>query len=50
MTLFTVGDVVNHHQGDMQCPECSERRPARCRCGGLVHASDATEGSARRGL
>ena len=27
----------------MQCPECSESYPERCRCGGLVHASDATE-------
>ena len=43
MTLFTVGEVVNHHRGDQQCPECSEDYPEPCRCGGLMHASDTAE-------
>jgi hypothetical protein len=43
MTLFTVGDVVNHRVGDRHCPECAEEYPEACRCGGLVHAADAGE-------
>jgi hypothetical protein len=43
MTLFTVGEVVNHRRGDAQCPECSEEYPEPCRCGGLMHASDSAE-------
>ena len=43
MTLFTVGDVENHHRGDRQCPECSENYPEGCRCGGLMPASDPSQ-------
>ena len=43
MTLFTVGEVVNHRRGDAGCPECSEEYPEPCRCGGLMHASDSSE-------
>jgi hypothetical protein len=43
MKLFEVGDVVNHHVGDAQCPECSEEYPEPCRCGGLMHASDTAD-------
>jgi hypothetical protein len=43
MTLFTVGEVVNHRRGDLQCPECAEDYPEGCRCGGLMHASETAE-------
>ena len=43
MKLLTVGEIVNHRAGDAQCPECSEEYPEPCRCGGLMHASDAPE-------
>jgi hypothetical protein len=43
MTLFTVGEVVGHRVGDARCPECSEDYPERCRCGGLMHASDTEQ-------
>jgi hypothetical protein len=42
MALFTVGETVNHHIGDQECPQCSEEYPEPCHCGGLVHAA-ATE-------
>lgn len=43
MALFTVGEAVNHHVGDQQCPECSEEYPEPCRCGGLMHAAASAE-------
>jgi hypothetical protein len=43
MTLFTVGDVINHRRGDLQCPECASEYPESCPCGGLMHASDSVE-------
>ena len=43
MKLFEVGEVVNHHVGDVHCPECSEDYPEACRCGGLMHASDTDD-------
>jgi hypothetical protein len=43
MTLFTVGDVDNHHRGDLECPECSENYPEGCQCGGLMHASETNQ-------
>jgi hypothetical protein len=43
MKLFEVGEVVNHHVGDAQCPECSEDYPEACPCGGLMHASETAE-------
>jgi hypothetical protein len=43
MKLFGVGDEVNHHPGDPQCPECWEEYPAPCKCGGLIHAAGGDE-------
>jgi hypothetical protein len=39
MALFAVGNELNHHIGDAQCPECWEEYPEPCRCGGLMHAT-----------
>jgi len=41
--LFTVGEEINHHAGDPQCPECLEAYPEPCRCGGLIHAAGGEE-------
>jgi hypothetical protein len=43
MRLVTVGEEINHHVGDVQCPECVEEYPERCRCGGLIHAAEGPE-------
>ena len=43
MTLFTVGEEVNHHVGDLQCAECWEEYPEPCACGGLIHAAGLAE-------
>jgi len=39
MTLFTVGEEINHRAGDATCAECWEEYPEHCRCGGLIHAA-----------
>ena len=39
VTLFTVGEEINHRLGDPQCPECWEEFPEPCPCGGMVHAA-----------
>jgi hypothetical protein len=41
--LFHVGEEAGHHVGDPQCPLCLEEYPARCRCGGLMHATGGTQ-------
>jgi len=41
--LFAVGEEINHHAGDPQCPECWEEYPELCRCGGLMHAAGGEE-------
>ena len=43
MALFAVGNELNHHIGDAQCPECWEEYPEPCRCGGLMHATGGAE-------
>ena len=42
MTLFSVGEEPNHHIGDVQCPECWEEYPERCRCGRSEDQLDET--------
>jgi hypothetical protein len=43
MALFTIGEEVNHRDGDLQCPESCEEYPEPCRCGGLMHAAAGAE-------
>ncbi len=43
MTMFAVGEEMNHLAADPQCPECPEGYPERCECGGLVHAAEETD-------
>jgi hypothetical protein len=43
MTLFTVGEQINHSVGDLECPECWEEYPEPCPCGGLMHAAGGEE-------
>lgn len=46
--LFAVGEEMLHVVGDGTCPECLERYPEPCPCGGLIHAAagDEDEGGA----
>ncbi len=39
MTLFKLGEEVDHRLDDLDCPECVENYPESCRCGGLIHAA-----------
>jgi hypothetical protein len=41
--LFTVGEELLHVIGDATCPECLERYPEPCPCGGLIHAAAGDE-------
>lgn len=41
--LFRIGEDVDHHVGDPQCPACWEEYPSPCRCGGLMHAAAGEE-------
>ncbi len=43
MKVFAIGDEINHHVGDAQCPECWEEYPEPCPCGGLMHAGSSGE-------
>lgn len=43
MKVFAIGDEINHHVGDAQCPECWEEYPEPCPCGGLMHAAATGE-------
>ena len=39
MTLFSVGEEVNHHVDDPDCPACWGEYPEACTCGGFIHAA-----------
>lgn len=41
--LFAVGEELLHVVGDATCPECLERYPESCPCGGLIHAAAGEE-------
>ena len=40
---LTVGEDTTHLVDDPRCPDCWEEYPARCECGGLIHAAGSQD-------